>query len=66
MPLLKVKDIRALSADERKAKLAELKNDLMYERGVASMGGAPANPGKLRAIRTNIARLKTIDREAKK
>lgn len=66
MALLRTKDIRAMTAEERKAKLTELKNDLMYERGVASMGGAPANPGKLRAIRTNIARIKTIDREAKK
>jgi large subunit ribosomal protein L29 len=66
MALLKTKDIRALTPEELKAKLDELKNDLMYERGVASMGGAPANPGKLRAIRTNIARLKTIEREAKK
>jgi large subunit ribosomal protein L29 len=66
MALLKLKDIRAMTQDERKVKLAELKNDLMYERGVASMGGAPANPGKLRAIRTNIARLKTITREAQK
>ena len=66
MSLLRPKDIRAMTPDERKAKLTELKNDLMYERGVASMGGAPANPGKLRAIRTNIARIKTIDREAQK
>ena len=66
MALLKTKDIRAFTPEELKAKLADLKSDLMYERGVASMGGAPANPGKLRAIRTNIARLKTIEREAKK
>ena len=66
MALLKLKDIRALSSEDRRAKLAELKNDLMYERGVASMGGAPANPGKIRALRTNIARLKTVEREAKK
>ena len=66
MTLLKTKDIRAFTPEELKAKLDEFKNDLMYERGVASMGGAPANPGKLRAIRTNIARLKTIEREAKK
>ncbi len=66
MALLRTKDIRAMSKEDRAAKLKELKNDLMYERGVASMGGAPANPGKLRAIRTNIARLKTIEREALK
>jgi large subunit ribosomal protein L29 len=30
------------------------------------MGGAPANPGRIRAIRTNIARILTIQREEKK
>jgi large subunit ribosomal protein L29 len=66
MALLRLKDIRAMPPEDRRKKLEELKNDLMYERGVASMGGAPANPGKLRAIRTNIARLMTIEREAQK
>ena len=44
-------------------KLTELRDELMHERGVAAMGGAPPNPGKIRALRKNIARILTIMRE---
>ena len=60
---LKMKDIRAMSADERNQKLKELRNELMHERGVSAMGGAPANPGAIRALRTDIARILTVQRE---
>jgi hypothetical protein len=35
----------------------------MHERGIAAMGGAPSSPGKIRALRTNVARIHTIMRE---
>jgi large subunit ribosomal protein L29 len=63
MALLRTKDIRAMRVDDRRAKLKELNDELMHERGVAAMGGAPASPGKIRALRKNIARILTIDRE---
>jgi large subunit ribosomal protein L29 len=63
MPLLRTKEIRAMDADARVKKLAELRDELMHERGVAAMGGAPPNPGKIRALRKNIARILTIQRE---
>ncbi len=44
----------------RVEKLKELRNELMHERGVAAMGGAPPSPGKIRAVRRNIARILTI------
>jgi len=47
----------------REAKLKELRSELMHERGVAAMGGAPPSPGKIRAIRRSIARMLTILRE---
>ena len=52
-----------MSADERNQKLKELRNELMHERGVSAMGGAPANPGAIRALRTDIARILTVQRE---
>ncbi|NIM89445.1 MAG: 50S ribosomal protein L29 [Candidatus Aminicenantes bacterium] len=52
-----------MSKEEREAKLKELRNELMHERGVAAMGGAPPNPGKIRALRTSVARLLTIMKE---
>jgi large subunit ribosomal protein L29 len=66
LALLKTKDIRAMTSEERVSKLRELRSDLMHERGVAAMGGAPKNPGKIQAIRRNISRLLTIMREEEK
>jgi len=60
---LKAKDIRQLPPEERKEKLKELKEELMHERGVSAMGGSPPSPGKIRQLRTSIARLLTIMRE---
>ncbi len=63
MALLRTKEIRAMDATARAKKLRELRDELMHERGVAAMGGAPPNPGKIRALRKNIARLRTIETE---
>ncbi len=60
MALLRTKEIRAMDAAAREKKLRELRDELMHERGVAAMGGAPPNPGKIRALRKNIARIHPI------
>ena len=60
---LKVSEIRNMGADERNQKLKELREELMHERGVSSMGGAPANPGAIRSNRTDIARILTVQKE---
>ncbi len=63
MSLLRTKEIREMNSEEKESKLRELQNELMHERGVAAMGGAPPNPGKIRALRTSIARMHTIIKE---
>jgi len=63
MALLRPKEIREMDAEARKAKLKELRSELMHERGVAAMGGAPPSPGKIRALRKSINRLMTIMKE---
>ena len=63
MALLRSRDIRAMRPEDRRNKLKELNDELMHERGVAAMGGAPASPGKMKALRKNIARIVTIERE---
>ena len=60
MPLLKTKDLRVMRPEDVLVKFKELSDELMHERGVAAMGGAPASPGKIRALRTNIARIHTV------
>jgi large subunit ribosomal protein L29 len=63
MAVLKPKEIRDMKASERKEKLYELRNELMREQGIAAMGGAPTNPGKIRALRISIARILSIMKE---
>jgi large subunit ribosomal protein L29 len=58
--LLRMKELRALSDAELKEKIAQIENDLLRERGVAAMGGAPPSPGRMRALRTNVARSLTV------
>ena len=61
--VLKAKEIRSFTPEERLEKLEELKRELMHERGVAAMGGSPPSPGKIRQLRTSIARMLTIMHE---
>ena len=61
--VLKAKEIREFSPEDRKEKLNELKSELMHEKGVAAMGGSPPSPGKIRQLRMTIAKILTIMRE---
>ncbi len=55
-----MRELRALTDEELRRKIAEAENDLLRERGVAAMGGAPPSPGRMRALRTNVARALTV------
>ena len=60
MTLLRMKELRELSDDDLRRRIADAENDLLRERGVAAMGGAPPSPGRMRALRTNVARALTV------
>jgi large subunit ribosomal protein L29 len=55
-----MKELRELSDDDLRRRIADTENDLLRERGVAAMGGAPPSPGRMRALRTNVARALTV------
>jgi len=61
--LLRMRELRGLSDEDLRRKIADAENDLLRERGVAAMGGAPPSPGRMRALRTNVARALTVLRE---
>ena len=63
MALLRMREIREMTADAREAKLKEIRDELLHERGVAAMGGAPHSPGQFRALRKTLARILTVDGE---
>ncbi|HTP55547.1 MAG TPA: 50S ribosomal protein L29 [Thermoplasmata archaeon] len=60
MTLLRMKELRELTDDDLRRRIADAENDLLRERGVAAMGGAPPSPGRMRALRTNVARALTV------
>ena len=59
MSLKKPFELREMQPEERESRLRELRSELMNERGVASMGGQPTSPGRMRALKKQIARLYT-------
>jgi large subunit ribosomal protein L29 len=66
MPILRVKDIRRMSDEEREKNLVELKAELMRLKTMVAAGGAVENFARIREIRRTIARIFTIENEKKK
>lgn len=52
-----------MTAADRSTRLAELRRELMQERGVQAMGGSSPSPGKIRTLRREISRILTIQNE---
>jgi large subunit ribosomal protein L29 len=63
MPELKADQLRKMSKVERAEQMKDLKDNLLRQRASVAMGGSPLNPGLIRSIRTQIARIKTIEHE---
>lgn len=63
MAILRTDEIRTMNLTERQEELDKLKLELIRERAIASAGGAPENPGRIKEIRRTIARIKTIQKE---
>jgi large subunit ribosomal protein L29 len=59
----KTAEIRELTVAEIKEKAAGLRRDLAKEKAVIASGTRPENPGKIRSIRRDIARMLTILKE---
>jgi len=65
MPILRLKDIRAMSPDERRKKLDELRTELTRLKTMIKAGGSIENPARVRELRKAIARILTIENEKK-
>jgi len=63
---LRIKDLRKLKPEELEKRLKELKLELLKERGNIEMGGNIKNPGKIKIIRRDIARILTLKKESEK
>lgn len=62
---MKIKEIRKMKLKDLDKKLSELRLELMKELGNVRMGRAVKNPGKIKELRRNIARILTLKKELK-
>lgn len=60
---VKKKEMRKLKEDEQEKKLRDLRLELLKQRGNVEMGGNVKNPGRIRTIKRDIARLLTFKAE---
>ena len=63
MPILRMKEITSMSADDRTKKLSELRTELSRIRTMISAGGAVENPTRVRELRRTIAQILTVENE---
>jgi large subunit ribosomal protein L29 len=63
MPILRVKEIRGMSSEDRSRKLGELRTELVRLRTMIKAGGSVENPARIKELRKVIARILTIERE---
>lgn len=55
--------MRAMALAELRSQVRETRAELAKEKAVAAGGTRPENPGKIRSLRRNIARLLTVMRQ---
>lgn len=63
---MRIKELRKLNDDDLEKRLKELKLELLKERGNVEMGGNVKNPGRIRVIRRDIARILSLKRGKEK
>ena len=66
MAILRLKDIREMSSNERKGKVDEFRTELTRLKTMVEAGGSIDNPAQIRELRETIARLLTIEAEVKR
>jgi large subunit ribosomal protein L29 len=65
MAIIRLKEIQAMSSEDRTKKLGELRTELARIRTMARAGGAVENPTRLRELRRVIAQILTLENEKK-
>jgi large subunit ribosomal protein L29 len=63
MPIIRMKDIRTMSSDDRKKKIIELRTELVRLKTMVKAGGSLDNPSRIRELRKTIARILTVENE---
>ena len=65
MPIMRLKEIKGMSSEDRAKKLSELRAEMARLRTMVRAGGAVENPARIRELRKTIAKILTIEHEEK-
>ena len=65
MAIIRLKEIKSMSSEDRQAKLLDLRAELSRMKTMIKAGGAVENPTKVREIRRTIAQILTVEHEDK-
>ena len=61
--IVRPQDVRKMAPEDVTKKFNEISAELIRQKGKKTAGGAPENPGRLKALRRAVARILTIQRE---
>ena len=65
MAIMRIKEIAAMSAEDREQKLIDLRVELSRIKTMINAGGAVEDPTRIRQLRKTIAQILTIQNETK-
>ena len=65
MPLMRLKEIKSMSSEDRAKKLSDLRAEMARLRTMVRAGGAVENPARIRELRKTISKILTIEHEDK-
>lgn len=60
---MKIKELRGLTEEKLASQLQEFEKELMKLRMQVASGTPPESPGKIRALRRSVARVKTLEKQ---
>ena len=63
MPVLRMKEIRELSSQERMTKLDEFRTELIRMKTMIGAGGTVDNPARVKILRKAVAKILTVEHE---
>lgn len=63
MPILRVKEMRDMSSEDRSKRLNELRTELLRLKTMIKAGGTIENPARVKELRKAIAKMLTIEHE---
>ncbi len=63
MPILRIKEIRGMSSEDRTKRIGEFRTELVRLTTMIRAGGTVENPARIKDLHRTIAKILTIQRE---